>query len=82
MQIFFHKEINNPDASIGVCCSHKVIALGFNTLCYDAERRGIKPSARINIGQQRLNSTLTVSLYMNSIRSIREAKLMCLPNKN
>ena len=46
--------INNPDASIGeqcsmfrTVCSHKVIALGFNTLCYDAERRGIKPSARI-----------------------------------
>ena len=37
-------EINNPDASIGVCCSHKVVAVGFNTLCYDAERRGIKPS--------------------------------------
>ena len=51
--IHFHKKvhegrINNPDASIGVCCSHKVIALSFNTLCYDAERRGIKPSARIN----------------------------------
>ena len=30
------------------CCSHKVVAVGFNTLCYDAERRGIKPSARIN----------------------------------
>ena len=29
------------------CCSHKVVALGFNTLCYDAERRGIKTSARI-----------------------------------
>ena len=47
--------INTPDASIGeqcsmfrTVCSHKVIALGFNTLCYDAERRGIKPSARIN----------------------------------
>ena len=46
--------INNPDASIGeqcsmfrTVCSHKVVALGFNTLCYDAERRGIKPSARI-----------------------------------
>ena len=37
--------INNPDANIGVCCSHKVIALGFNTLCYDAEHRGIKTSA-------------------------------------
>ena len=39
--------INNPDASVGVCCSHKVVAVGFNTLCYDAERRGIKASARI-----------------------------------
>ena len=41
--------INNPDASVGVCCSHKVVAVGFNTLCYDAERRGIKPSARIQM---------------------------------
>ena len=44
--------INNPDASVGVCCSHKVIAVGFDTLCYDAERghktSGINPSARIN----------------------------------
>ena len=37
-----------PTQSIGVCCSHKVVAVGFNTLYYDAERRGIKPSARIN----------------------------------
>ena len=29
------------------CCSHKVVAVGFNTFCYDAERRGIKASARI-----------------------------------
>ena len=50
----YESAINNPDASIGeqcsmfrTVCSHKVIALGFNTLCYDAERRGIKPSARI-----------------------------------
>ena len=42
--------INNPDASVGVCCSHKVVAVGFNTLCYDAKRRGIKPSARIKTG--------------------------------
>ena len=48
--------INNPDASIGeqcsmfrTVCSHKVVAVGFNTLCYDAERRGIKPSARIKL---------------------------------
>ena len=40
--------INNPDASVRVCCSHKEVAVGFNTLCYDAKRRGIKPSARIN----------------------------------
>ncbi len=40
--------INNPYACVGVYCSHKVVAVGFNTLCYDAERRGIKPSARIN----------------------------------
>ena len=26
----------------------EVVAVGFNTLCYDAERRGIKPSVRIN----------------------------------
>ena len=41
-------KVNTPDASVGVCCSHKVVAVGFNTLCYDAERRGIKPSARIS----------------------------------
>ncbi len=45
--------INNSDASVGVCCSHKVVAVGFNTLCYDAERSrgsaGIKPSARITV---------------------------------
>jgi|GEM_PF-4138703 len=28
------------------CCSHKVIAVGFNTLCYDTT--GIKSSARIS----------------------------------
>ncbi len=47
----YGEEINNPDASVEVCCSYKVVAVGFNTLCYDAERRrkssGIKPSARI-----------------------------------
>ena len=35
------KEINNPDASVGVCCSHKVVAVGFNTLCYDASVGGL-----------------------------------------
>ena len=57
IEIFNLKDfpINNPDASVGVCCSHKVVAVGFNTLCYDAERQGIKPSARINYSNMFLN---------------------------
>ena len=43
------KKINNPDARVGVCCSHKVVAVGFNTLMLRRKRRGIKPSARIII---------------------------------
>ena len=54
------KKINNPDASVGAqcstfrtVCSHRVVAVGFNTPCYDAERcretAGIKASARIKI---------------------------------
>ena len=37
--IFFntiYSAINTPDARVGVCCSHKVVAVGFNTLRYDA----------------------------------------------
>ena len=30
-----------PTQSIGVCCSHKVVAVGFNTLCYDARSVGV-----------------------------------------
>ena len=37
------KEINNPDASVGVCCSHKVVAVGFNTLRYDASVGVLNP---------------------------------------
>ena len=33
--------------NVSHCVFYKVVAVGFNTLCYDAERRGIKPSARI-----------------------------------
>ena len=40
-----------PDASVGVCCSHKVVAVGFNTLMLRRKRRGIKPSARIKAVQ-------------------------------
>ncbi len=32
-----------PDASVGVCCSHKVVAVGFNTLCYDASVGVLNP---------------------------------------
>ena len=41
--------IAHSDASAEVCCSHKMVAVGFNTRCYDTERRGIKPSARIKL---------------------------------
>ena len=37
------KEINNPDAIVGVCCSHKVVAVGFNTLRYDASVGVLNP---------------------------------------
>ena len=37
------RKINNPDASVGVCCSHKVVAVGFNTLCYDASVGVLNP---------------------------------------
>ena len=33
--------------NVSHCMFYKVVAVGFNTLCYDAKRRGIKPSARI-----------------------------------
>ena len=36
-------KINNPDASVGVCCSHKVVAVGFNTLRYDASVGVLNP---------------------------------------
>ena len=36
-------QINNPDASVGVCCSHKVVAVGFNTLRYDASVGVLNP---------------------------------------
>ena len=42
--------INNPDASVGAqcstfrtVCSHKVVAVGFNTLCYDASVGVLNP---------------------------------------
>ena len=43
IQLLHFKEINNPDASVGVCCSHKVVAVGFNTLCYDASVGVLNP---------------------------------------
>ncbi|QHX44578.1 hypothetical protein GWP43_11980 [Treponema vincentii] len=42
-------QINTPDAEHRGCCSYKVVAVGFHPLYYGAERRGMKPSARIDI---------------------------------
>ena len=61
------QKINNPDAtSVGVqcsmfctVCSHKVVAVGFNTLCYDAERcRGRRVLNRTN--KSKITSTMKV----------------------
>ena len=41
--ILIDTKINNPDASVGVCCSHKVVAVGFNTLRYDASVGVLNP---------------------------------------
>ncbi|MGI5088988.1 helix-turn-helix domain-containing protein [Treponema sp. OMZ 805] len=64
--------INNPDASVGVCCSHKVVAVGFNTLCYDAERRGIKPSARINDNEHTVSADVYQGKDITLINHIAE----------
>ena len=32
----FCNQSTTPTQSVGVCCSHKVVAVGINTLCYDA----------------------------------------------
>ena len=32
-----------PTQSVAVCCSHKVVAVGFNTLCYDASVGVLNP---------------------------------------
>ena len=37
------KEINNPDAEHRGMCSHKVVAVGFNTLRYDASVGVLNP---------------------------------------
>ena len=42
------QKINNLAAERRGMLFSKGTALGFDTLCFDAERRGIKPSARIN----------------------------------
>ena len=35
--------INTPDAERRGCCSHKVVAVGFNTLRYDASVGVLNP---------------------------------------
>ena len=42
-EFYDNGKINNPDASVGVCCSHKVVAVGFNTLRYDASVGVLNP---------------------------------------
>ena len=42
-EFYDNGKINTPDASVGVCCSHKVVAVGFNTLCYDASVGVLNP---------------------------------------
>ncbi|QSH92576.1 hypothetical protein C5N99_08190 [Treponema medium] len=46
---------------------YKVVAVGFNTLCYDAERcrktAGIKPSARMKGGVQAFAAVCIALLY-------------------
>ena len=32
----FCNQSTTPTQNVGVCCSHKVVAVGINTLCYDA----------------------------------------------
>ena len=48
------EKINKSDAehreqcsTFRTVCSHKAVAVDLNTFCYDAERRGIKPSVRL-----------------------------------
>ena len=54
-----------------VCCSHKVVVVGFNTLCYDAERRGIKPSARIKPRTRSSKAFWNISRQEPQIRNIQ-----------
>ena len=42
-RLHYYTQSTYPDASVGVCCSHKVVAVGFNTLCYDASVGVLNP---------------------------------------
>ena len=42
-QTAVNRQSTYPDASVGVCCSHKVVAVGFNTLYYDASVGVLNP---------------------------------------
>ena len=50
------EKINNPAASSGVCCSHKVLDSGFNTFLTAASRGVLNPSPRIKQGKLRQKS--------------------------
>ena len=52
----------------------EVVAVGFNTLCYDAKRRGIKPSARIKFRSvffRRSENTLGIQGRFRRIEAVQ-----------
>ena len=78
--IIFSLNQHTPTQSIWVC-SHKVFAVGFNTLCYDAERRSINPCARIKLHRrqsvefcstsQRIIEYVLTKTHLNSLQPPR-----------
>ncbi|QSH96705.1 Sir2 silent information regulator family NAD-dependent deacetylase [Treponema medium] len=60
--------------NVSHCVFYKVVAVGFNTLCYDASVRGIKPSARIKFRtffQQGVNASGKVDINRGKIETVR-----------
>lgn len=58
-----------PDSRVETDCSHNALAVGFNTLGYDAERHSIKPSAQIKTFSKSLgNLTPFYQLFSPSVK--------------
>ena len=68
--------------NVSHCVFYKVVAVGFNTLCYDAKRRrktsGIKPSARITLSA----SLPSGKLGRTENQIICKIKLTCPPRSD